>query len=57
MTIDDIIKKESIAFVEWLTRKDSPYAIMYGDERRFCTNKGELTIEEVYNTYLKEKNS
>lgn len=51
MTDKDLI----IAFIEWLTRKNSPYAIMYGDEKRFCTNNEELTIEEVYSIYLKEK--
>ena len=49
-------RQQTIDFVEWLTRYDSPYAIMWGNEpERFCTENKDFTIEQVYEEYLKQK--
>jgi len=45
-------KQELIKCINWITRKDSPYAIMYGGKKRFATNDKDLTTEEVVNEYL-----
>ena len=47
--------------LEWLTRKDSLFSIMYGGtpelekDYRFATNDGELTIKELINKYKEYK--
>lgn len=42
-----------IDFLNWLTRDDSPYAIMYGrDDERFATIDEDLTSKQVYEIYL-----
>jgi len=47
--------KDMIDLLDWVTRKDSPYAIMYGDEYRFATNDKDFTIEEVIKTWKIER--
>lgn len=66
--LDDLIKNKdanlrfedfTIRFIKWLTRKDSPYSIMYGGtpklkkDYRFATGKKDYTIEEVLKQFKK----
>ena len=49
-------KHDIIDFVDWLTKYDSPYAIMFGnDPEKFSTEDEDFTIEQVYEEYLKQK--
>lgn len=49
-------KQQTIDFVDWLTKEDSPYSIMYGGEpERLSTLDEDFTIEQVYEEYLKSK--
>jgi hypothetical protein len=37
-------------FIDWFTGKDSPVAILYGDQKeRFASIEKDYTIEELYN--------
>ena len=62
-TVNDLVeqakameKQNIIDFVDWLTRGDSLYGILYGCKpERFCTENEDLTIEQVYEEYLKSK--
>ena len=48
--------KEIIQFLEWLTKEDSKYAIMYGNQKeRFADNNKEYTIEEILEIYHNER--
>jgi len=53
--MQEYAREYTLSFVEWLTRKDSPYAIVYGDEKRFVTRKKDYTIEDVYEIYKQEQ--
>lgn len=46
------VKRHIMTFTEWFTRKDSPYFIAYGKDKRFITNKESFTIGELYEQYL-----
>ena len=46
------MKDQLIKFADWLTRKDSPYAILYGESERFAAIDDEYTTEEVVDEYL-----
>ena len=44
-----------IEFVEWLTCEDSPYAVMYGNQKdRFADNKRDYTVKELLKIYKKK---
>ena len=45
------IKRHCVTFVEWLTNNDSPYAVSYGDDKRFITNRKSYSIKDVYEQY------
>lgn len=47
----------AINFVEWITREDSEFAILYGDADRFCTNKRSYSSEQVLRKFKRSKNS
>ena len=53
--MDEYARQEVVAALNWITRKDSPFAILYGGEIRFITNDEDLTIEQLYKLYLKSK--
>lgn len=47
---------DPVELLQWLTDEDSPYVILYGDEKRFCTNEIEgLSSEELLEIYLTPK--
>ena len=49
-------KETVINILNWLTKEDSPYAILYGNQaERFVTNDEDLTSEQLYQKYLKSK--
>ena len=35
-------------FLAWLFSKDSKYGIAYGSDKPLCTEKGDFTVDEVY---------
>lgn len=42
-------------FIEYFTGKDSPYAILYGDQpERFATTNKDYTIDELFNFWYRE---
>jgi hypothetical protein len=52
------IAKLFIKFIEWGTSKNSPAAVLYGNQsERFATTKKDYTIEELFNYWLKKDNS
>jgi hypothetical protein len=53
--MQEYAREYTLSLIEWLTRKDSPYAIVYGDEKRFVTREKDYTIEEVYEMYKQEQ--
>ena len=55
MAMDEYARQEVVAALNRITRKDSPFAILYGGEIRFITNDEDLTIEQLYKLYLKSK--
>lgn len=50
-------KQLSIALLNWLSDENSIYAILYGNEKRFCNNKKDITTEDVYNEFLKQQDN
>lgn len=41
-------EEDMIEFVNWLTKEDSPYAVMYGNQsERFATDNEDFTIKEL----------
>ena len=54
--MDNKIEEQIIKFTEWLTSKDSKFAVMYGEKKRFATNKKDYTIKQVYKIYKNENN-
>jgi hypothetical protein len=53
----EVMADKEISFIEWLTRKDSPYVVMYGEKMRFATKEKDYTIKEVYDKFLKQYKS
>lgn len=54
--MDEYAKQECIEFAEWLTREDSPYAVLYGNRKeRFATNENDYTVEQLYEMFLQTK--
>ena len=48
------VREELIKAFDWLTKKDSPYAICYGNKHeRFATTEDDYSIESVVDEYLK----
>lgn len=44
-----------VEFAQWLSRKESPYAVMNGDqEERFCDVSLEYTSEQLVEIFIKE---
>jgi len=44
-------------FILWFTGKDSPYAILYGDQpERFATTEKDYTLDELYHYWQTEVN-
>lgn len=54
-SINDYSNEKIENLLEWLTSKDSPYSILYGDQKRFCTNDKDLTIKELISEYQQFK--
>lgn len=49
LAMEEYASIKAVAFVEWLTRKDGTYAVMYGDqEERFADEAREYTAAELY---------
>jgi hypothetical protein len=46
------LRGELIKAFNWITRKDSPYAIICGDEMPFATIDEDFTVEEMVDEYL-----
>jgi hypothetical protein len=45
-------------FIKWLTKEDSPYAILYNDgDIRFATIDEDLTINQLYEKYKQSLNN
>lgn len=45
----------AINFVEWITREESEFAILYGEADRFCTNKRSYSTEQVLRKFKRSK--
>lgn len=45
------VKEVAVAFMDWVTRKDSPYSICYGSETRLATDRADFTIEKIFNEW------
>ena len=54
--MDEWAKEVGIDILNWVTREESEYSIMYGDQpERFSTFKKDYTSEELFNLYLDSK--
>lgn len=57
--MSDDNKEVAVAFVKWLTEKDSKYVILYGGtpdiekDYRLATLENDFTIEEVFEEFKK----
>ncbi len=49
--VSNSLPSEIKNFIEWLTKKDSEFSVLYGEKFRFATNEKDYTIEEVYEIY------
>jgi hypothetical protein len=47
------LREELVKAFNWITRKDSPYAICYGEDMPFATTDEDFTVEEIVDEYLK----
>lgn len=46
-------RERAIAVLNWVTRKESMYAVMYGDQdERFADEEREYTPDEIYDLFL-----
>lgn len=49
-------EEEAVKFAEWLTKIDSPYAVLYGGfPERWATEEKDYTTAELYKEYLTQK--
>lgn len=45
-----------IGFVNWLTKEDSPYAVMYGNQsKRFATDNEDFTIKQLLQIWKEQQ--
>lgn len=53
-SMEEYAKQVAIGFTNWLTRIDSPYAVMYGGfPERWADEKKDYTTEELFELYIK----
>ena len=49
-------KNLTIEVLEWITRQDSPYAILYSlGEQRFATTERDYTCDELFDLFIEYK--
>lgn len=53
--MDAARKDEALNVLNWLSDGKSKFAVLYGDNKRFCTDTEDLTTEQLYELFKKEK--
>lgn len=54
--MDRYAKDLAVDILNWVTREESEYAIMYGDQpERFSTFKKDYTSEQLFEIYIESK--
>jgi len=54
--LDALLKQHAIEFVDFITKEDSPYGVLFGNQpERLCTKDEDFTIEQVYDNWITPK--